>query len=377
MSVPLFVVVFVVAWVGHACVWTAILNNLYGRRLSKKLLKPWRLFTGVVIAAFPLLLLVVPPSLDAPAIALAYGAVCLMFGGVIFPVITVRRCLRPTPAALLAERTATLELWPELGEKLIGEGKWAWCPRLPFNDVFRVDFTELTVAVPGLPRELDGVTVHLLSDLHFHGSPSRAFFERVLDELDERWPTPDVLCLAGDYVDTDAHRDWIVPLLGRLRSDGPRFAILGNHDDHHHPELIREALAAAGYRVLGSVWEAVEVRGVRVAVIGHEGPWLPAPDATSPPEGFRLCVSHTPDNFYWGQSHGVNLMLCGHVHGGQVRVPVVGPIFVPSVYGRRFDSGVFDQNGTVMVVGRGLSGKEPLRFRCRPQILRLTLVRPD
>ena len=55
---------------------------------------------------------------------------------------------------------------------------------------------------------------------------------------------------------------------------------------------------------------------------------------------------------------------------------VVGSIFVPSVYGRRFDQGVFERDGTVMVVGRGLSGKEPLRFRCRPQVLRLTLRVP-
>jgi uncharacterized protein len=110
-------------------------------------------------------------------------------------------------------------------------------------------------------------------------------------------------------------------------------------------------------------------------MVGHEGPWFsPGPDLRGAPEGvFRLCVSHTPDNFYWGQRNRVGLMLCGHVHGGQIRVPVVGSIFVPSVYGRRFDMGVFEGNGTVMAVGRGLSGKEPLRYRCRPQVMRITL----
>ncbi|HET6574847.1 MAG TPA: hypothetical protein VFG68_14675, partial [Fimbriiglobus sp.] len=93
----------------------------------------------------------------------------------------------------------------------------------------------------------------------------------------------------------------------------------------------------------------------------------------APPDLFRLCLSHTPDNFYWGQRNRVRLMVCGHVHGGQVRVPVIGSIFVPSIYGRRFDGGVFEGGGTVMVVGRGLSGKEPLRFRCKPQVVRLTL----
>ena len=83
-------------------------------------------------------------------------------------------------------------------------------------------------------------------------------------------------------------------------------------------------------------------------------------------------MSHTPDNFYWG-ANGIGLMLCGHVHGGAIRVPVIGSIFVPSIYGRRFDEGVFEKGGTVMSVNRGLSGREPIRFRCNPQVLRVTL----
>jgi predicted MPP superfamily phosphohydrolase len=68
-------------------------------------------------------------------------------------------------------------------------------------------------------------------------------------------------------------------------------------------------------------------------------------------------------------------MLCGHVHGGGIRVPVIGSIFVPSIYGRRFDQGVFAENGTAMVVSRGVSGKEPIRIRCNPQVLRITLTK--
>jgi predicted MPP superfamily phosphohydrolase len=86
-----------------------------------------------------------------------------------------------------------------------------------------------------------------------------------------------------------------------------------------------------------------------------------------------MCLSHTPDNVFWAREQGINLVLCGHVHGGQIRLPFIGSIFVPSIYGRQFDMGVFEANETVMVVGRGLAGKEPLRFRCNPQVIRLTL----
>jgi predicted MPP superfamily phosphohydrolase len=384
---PLLVVLVVLAaWAGHAYVWTAGLNNLYGRRLPKRLLKPWRFVTGAVIVAFPLLLATgFEPVDDAGTryaargpwgnVVLAYAAVCLLFGAIVFPAVTVYRLLRKPPAAIVAERTETLDVWGELGAAVVGEGKWAWAGRLPLNGIFRVDFTDLTLAVPNLPPAWDGLTILLLSDLHFHGTPGRPFFDRVFDRITAA-PPPDLVCLAGDYVDSDAHHAWVGALLGRLHATQGKFAVLGNHDEHHHPEKLRDELAAAGYRVLGNGWEEVDVRGEPCLVVGHEGPWFgPPPDLSAAPAGpFRLCVSHSPDSFYWGRQRGINLMLCGHVHGGQIRVPVVGSIFVPSVYGRRFDTGVFEAGGTVMVVGRGLSGKEPLRFRCNPQVIRMTLT---
>jgi predicted MPP superfamily phosphohydrolase len=385
MLEALLILTLAAAWVGHACVWTALLNHLYGRPLPKKLLKLWRLGTGVVILAFPLLVVstVNLDTIDGTPVllsglwgraVLAYAAVCLVVGAVVFPAITVARLLRKPPTAVVSEHAQTLDLWPELGSKLFGDGKWAWVPRLPFNCVFRVDFTELTLALPDLPPEWDGLTVLLVSDLHFVGTPSRAFFDRVFDRLAAD-PPPDLVCLAGDYVDTDTHHEWIVPTLGRLRATEAKLAILGNHDKNHDPERVRAELAAAGYTVLGNGWREVTVRGVRCVAVGHEGPWFaPGPYLSAAPAGpFRLCLSHTPDNFYWGRANGIDLMLCGHVHGGQIRVPVVGSIFVPSVYGRRFDDGVFESGGTAMVVSRGVSGKEPLRFRCHPQVVRITL----
>jgi predicted MPP superfamily phosphohydrolase len=383
-----FLLLVALAWVGHACVWTALLNNLYGRPLPKALLKPWRLITGGVILAFPLLLLsaVNPAWFDSASgspvprdnvwgyCVAAYAAVCLGFGAVVLPLITVKRALRKPPASVVSERTRTLDLWPELGHKLLGDGLYRAAARLPGNCVFKFDITELTLALPKLPPQWDGLTLLVVSDLHFHGTPSRDYFDRVIAEL-AAGPTPDLVLLVGDFVDTDTHHEWIAPLLGRLGATEAKLAVLGNHDVHHEPDRVRAELAAAGYTVLGNGWKEITVRGVRCVAVGHEGPWFaPAPDLSgAPQDAFRLCLSHTPDNFYWAQANRIDLVFCGHVHGGGIRVPVIGSIFIPSVYGRRFDLGVFEENGTVMAVNRGVSGKEPLRFRCNPQALRVTL----
>ena len=366
---PLLILPALAAWVGHACLWTYSLNNLYGRPLSKRFLKPFRLFVGAVIAGFPLLAWLAFAS-DA---VLFYLAPCALFGGLVFPLITLKRLLRKPPAAVQRSTTRTLDLWKELGPKLVGNGRMPWATRLPFTCAFRVDFTHTTLAVPKLPPAWDGLTVLLLSDFHFHGTPSEAYFQRVVDEL-LAGPTPDVVVLAGDYLDSHALHDWVPRVLGRLKWNECGIAILGNHDGPYNPYRTRELLAECGYHVVSDCWKEVSIRGVSTVVVGHEGPWFRrVPNLADAPNHFRLCVSHSPDQFYWAQANRIDLMFCGHVHGGQIRVPAIGSIFIPSVYSRRFDEGVFHENGTLMVVSRGLSGKEPLRFRCHPQALTLTL----
>lgn len=391
MVIALLLVSVALAWVGHACILVAVMNRMYGRALPKRLLKVWRYATGVAILAFPLVVINIPhpdsyASMGNAAasdpfngtrgrVLFGYALVCLVFGAVVFPIVTLYRALRKPPACVVREHTRTLDLWDELGAKLVGDGKGRAVTRLPGNCVFKFDLTDLTLALPKLPPAWDGLTILLVSDLHFHGTPARAYFERIIDEL-AAVPVPDLVCLAGDFVDTDTHREWIQPLLGRLHATGAKLAVLGNHDKYHDPARLRADLAAAGYTVLGNTWRELTVRGVKFVAVGHEGPWFqPAPDLNAAPGGaFRLCVSHTPDNFDWGITNCINLMLCGHVHGGAIRVPLVGSIFVPSRYGRRFDQGVFAEGGTAMVVSRGVSGKEPLRVRCNPQAVRITLV---
>ncbi|WP_337898114.1 hypothetical protein, partial [Mesomycoplasma ovipneumoniae] len=119
-----------VAWVGHACILTATLNNLYGRSLPKPFLKAWRHSTAIGILAFPLLLATaINPRwfdfVDGSSeivngiwghAVLAYANVCLVFGGVIFPFITVVRLYRTKPACVVSEQTRHFDFWPEHGE---------------------------------------------------------------------------------------------------------------------------------------------------------------------------------------------------------------------------------------------------------------------
>jgi predicted MPP superfamily phosphohydrolase len=296
---------------------------------------------------------------------------CWITAAVVMPLVTLARLTRRCPA--LVREQSTVLSHDDL--KLGSTARCGLAARLPYNEILSVDLDVKVLAIPTLPAEWEGLTVLHLSDLHFCGTPGREFFEKVAERcMDWR---PDVVALTGDYVDDREQHAWLSPVFGKLHGRETSVAILGNHDYWYEPEEVRRQLADLGFRTPINAWEVVTVRGKPMVVIGHEGPWQrPAPDLSScPPEAFRLCLSHTPDNIVWAREHRIDLMLSGHVHGGQIRFPLLGSVVVPSKYGRRYDCGTFQEGGTVLHVSRGLGGQHPLRFLCRPEATLLVLQR--
>ena len=266
-----------------------------------------------------------------------------------------------------------MDVATRLGYKPVGRATRRFLAYLPGNEVFQVDLSERHLSLPRLPAAWEGLTILHLSDLHLRGTPDKVFFYHVMD-LCNAWQ-PDLVALTGDIVDSTWHHRWIVPVLGRLRWRIAAFAVLGNHDSWYDASLIRRRLGRAGMHVLANAWEQIEVRGQPLIVIGHEGPWFgQGPDLSTCPQGIsRICLSHTPDNMPWARRHGIDLMLSGHTHGGQIRLPVIGSVFVPSCYSRRHDCGIFHEPPTVLHVSRGLSEEHPIRYHCRPEVTKIVL----
>jgi predicted MPP superfamily phosphohydrolase len=118
--------------------------------------------------------------------------------------------------------------------------------------------------------------------------------------------------------------------------------------------------------------------GGRLVLLGNELPWLPpAPDlADCPPRTGgppRIVLAHTPDQFAWARRHDADLMLAGHIHGGQICPPLIGPIAAPSRSGVAYAAGIFYVPPTILHVSRAVSGEVPLRLNCPPEITLLRL----
>ena len=351
---------------GHIAIVVFFLNRIYSIPFSRWTLKLLK-YSSVVLALAGPVFLYLNGFGEFP-----YWGICFAVGFCL-PVLWLGRVLQPPPHVQITNHTKTIDVARQLGHLPLGRGKLRHLARLPGNQVFHVDFTEKTFHLPQLPAEWDGLTILHLTDLHFKGCPDKEFFQHVMDQCRE--PVPDLVAVTGDIVDSWKHHRWVAPVLGRLRWKVAGFAILGNHDFWHDPRLTRRRLKRIGLRVLDNRWEQIEVRGQPMVVIGHEGPWFtPAPDLAGCPDGvFRLLLTHTPDNIDWAKRHQVGLALAGHNHGGQVRIPLIGSVFVPSSYGRRYDCGTFHEPPTLMHVGRGLAGQEPIRYFCKPEVTRIVL----
>ena len=377
---------FLGACVGHTALWMFVINVVFGLPWHRRVLSIARKLHFLIVLSAPILfwfglgfdrgivLASYPETFCCPAMA-AYTWLCWFFAVVLLPGFTIWKFMRRPPRSLVSNHSELVDVAFRLGYRPVGRGRYRHLARLPWNQVFQVEFAERTLRLPRLPRAWDGLTLLHLSDLHLCGTPDRGFYQYVLNRCRD-WET-DLVAVTGDIVDSDWHHRWIVPLLGRLHWRVAALAILGNHDFWHDPTLVRKRLRRIGMRVLSNTWQTLEVRGETLVVMGHEGPWSrPAPDLSKCPEGaFRLCLSHTPDNIRWAQRNNVDLMLSGHNHGGQIRLPLFGSVFVPSLYGRRFDCGVFEEPPTVLYVSRGLGGQHPLRFNCRPEVTRFILQR--
>jgi len=376
MSLDLNSLIVVLVLLGHVGLAVVITNVAHALGASDRWVTRIRLvlLTAIVgIAALIVRSAVAGPPERWPWMLQAYGVACLATLLIGLPVTTLYRKHRRAPTGI-SGRARELDLAePEGKDAFIGDGKYAWLLRLPGNESFRLKTMEWEIAVPHLPDDWDGLSLVHLSDLHLAPCYRRRYFEAVAD-VAGAWDA-DLVAFTGDLVDHHQAIDWVVPVLSRLHGRLGTFAILGNHDQENQPRQICRAVTQAGFTDLDGRWTQLTVEGSTLAVGGTSYPWGPRLDPQAMPEAdFRLLLSHSPDQFPRAARWGVDLVLSGHNHAGQIRFPLVGPIFMPSIYSRRFDRGFFRSGRTLLYVSQGIGGKHPIRYGgCLPEVTRLIL----
>ncbi len=241
-----------------------------------------------------------------------------------------------------------------------------------------------TLHLPHWPAQCDGLRVDLVADTHT-GSPRNGVehLDRLVRMLEAS--DADIVVLAGDYVILRVllghyvAPEVIAAHLAPLTRHKPVVAVLGNHDWWKGGPAIERDFRAVGIRVLEDQAHEYSLRGCTFWVVGVGDLWtrphhIQRAFAEVTDAAPVLAVTHNPDLFPQMPARA-SLVMAGHTHGGQVRLPWLGSLVVPSRYGRRYAQGEVVEDGQHLFVTPGIGTSIlPLRMGVPPQISRLTLV---
>jgi predicted MPP superfamily phosphohydrolase len=227
-----------------------------------------------------------------------------------------------------------------------------------------------------LPSELDGLRIVQLSDIHHSPFTSREQIERAVETANDL--DADIIALTGDYISKErAYAAPCAELLGRLRARYGVYAVLGNHDHWTDAALITDLFRAEGINVLineGMRFEhqgaAFWLAGVDDAMVGLED--LSLALAGSSEHEMKLLLAHNPIILRRAARAGVDLVLSGHTHGGQVALRSENG--GSGKQRRRLLRGLARQGSTQIYVTRGLGTVVlPIRYGCPPEVSFLEL----
>jgi hypothetical protein len=253
-----------------------------------------------------------------------------------------------------------------------------------------IEVSSRDVFLPGLPPAFDGFRIAQISDIHMDEFTEAFFVRDVVDRVNSL--KPDAVFLTGDFVTAEfASRKFAIGagwqcagILNELTCR-QRYAVLGNHDVMIGTDEVSEALTDNEIIVLRNYYMPLERSGGRIWLAGLADPLQgsPDPEATIPasirnlPLEPIILLCHAPDYvddlLTLPSGKAVSLMLCGHTHGGQVRLPLIGPMILPQM-GRKYVEGWFRFGRLQMHVNRGIGTVGlPFRLDCPPEISMLTL----
>jgi predicted MPP superfamily phosphohydrolase len=239
--------------------------------------------------------------------------------------------------------------------------------------------------LPRWPERLNGFTVALLSDFHYDPDfsihPLRATVPLV------NGLRPDLIALTGDFVSVPLIGDDpkaalaaqpCAQILREMTAPHGLWAVMGNHDFNTDQEQVTRALRAEGIKVLRNQSEAIEREGARFWLAGVNDVLSRTADLTEtlsvvPASEAVVLLAHEPDFADEASRFAIDLQLSGHSHGGQVRIPLLPPLYLPPL-AKKYVLGTYQVGPLPLYTNAGIGTiGVPVRLNCPPEITLITL----
>lgn len=245
------------------------------------------------------------------------------------------------------------------------------------------DITEQEMRIPGLPPEWNGFTIGLVTDIH----SSMYMRKKEMDEYVRRLNDlgTDMIAVGGDLVNSSV--DEVYPLaeaFSKLHAPMGVFGVLGNHDYYSgEPETVASVASEAGIRILRNEAITLNRQGTKLIILGVDDTGTSADaiekirhaNANLPEHTVRVLLCHRPYYFDDAASLGIDVMLSGHTHGGQLVFGRIGnTAFTPAVLASPYVAGHYQTGAAHMYVSRGIGTVAvPVRINCPPELTRIVL----
>lgn len=241
--------------------------------------------------------------------------------------------------------------------------------------------TRYTVESADLPESFDGFRIAHVSDLH--NAEFGAGNKKLLALLEDN--APDIIVITGDIV--DSRRTDIDVALHFVREAvkiAPCYYVTGNHESRvEEYALLENEMREIGVHILRNLSGVINRDGQSIHILGLDDRTFSSKSQflrtlatmTENERGFTLLLSHRPEFFPNYCAYPVDLILCGHTHGGQIRLPWLGGTLIPNQgWFAKYDAGLFTQRKTSMIISRGLGNSLfPFRINNRPELVIITL----
>ncbi|WP_240343757.1 metallophosphoesterase [Paenibacillus sp. SYP-B3998] len=240
----------------------------------------------------------------------------------------------------------------------------------------------VSLTFPTLPEAFKGIRIVQFSDLHFGFHFDVKKLVSVVEKIQAE--QPDIVCFTGDLVDyaLGHYSQDIRDVLNTIKAKYGCYAVLGNHDYYGDANAVAAVLEDGGFHCLRNNGIRVQKGTQSIWIAGVDDMWEGVPDLKAATkmvnnEEWVLLLSHAPDFADVAALASVHLQLSGHSHGGQVRLPLIGPLAsVP--YGIKYPSGLYrlgKDKLLTLYTNRGIGvSVHPIRLMCRPEITVLTLL---
>jgi predicted MPP superfamily phosphohydrolase len=245
-----------------------------------------------------------------------------------------------------------------------------------------VDLQSIIIKHPLIPKSFNGITIAQFSDTHlgFHYQLNQ--LKKLVIKINNL--KPDIVLFTGDLIDDPkTYRDSreIIPVLRKIHAPLGKYSIYGNHDHGGYgTNLYKQIMEDGQFTLLRNSFSQVELSdGSKIYLIGIDDAMLGRPDFITaqkdiPNQGFKILLSHAPDLADQASLFNIHWQLSGHSHGGQVKLPFIGPLIIPP-FARNYREGHYIISDKLnLYVNRGLgTTRLPFRFLARPELTIFTL----